>query len=247
MATRGTPVCLGQGISTVCLCPGIRAPSNQSGSRAASSSRSMPDRPGTPRARGKGSVLERAFHRGVGRKCIDVETDRAVQAVSPLMKGRLVATLTVLAVATACSGQSGTPSVIPSTGSPATEAPSAPPVTDYSSFIDGLEAAGFDVRQGEPILDGTLFGPGQSVFIDGVRVSTYEYPTEEALDEFRGSVRDHGYAVPVKGGVAHVDWIAPPHFFAEGKLLVLYLRQEQRTLDALDLLFGRPFAGETGS
>jgi hypothetical protein len=119
------------------------------------------------------------------------------------------------------------------------------PVTDYSSFIDRLEAAGFDVLQGERTGGDHLFRPGQSVFIDGARVSTYEYPSAKALDEFTASVSKDGSSIPARGGgIAIVEW-SPPRFFAAGKLLVLYFGDKQRTLDALELLMGPSFAGGT--
>jgi hypothetical protein len=163
------------------------------------------------------------------------------------MQASLIATLTVLAAATACTGtpsqqaRSVTPSIV---GFPPLEV--TKPVTDYSSFTDGLEVAGYHVRQGERLGGDHLFRPGQSVFIDGVRVSTYEYPSEKALDEFKASVSDDAYSIPVHGGgIAIVEWVAPPHFYAAGRLLVLYFGHKQRTLDALDLLMGRSFAGGT--
>jgi hypothetical protein len=163
----------------------------------------------------------------------------------------LVATLAAVAFGSACTeGQSDRESsVLPSfTGSPTGEPrPSAQPVSDYSTFIDALEAAGLRVREGAPKGgDGTfnLFEPsGRSVHIDGVKVSTYEYPSDEALDEFKRHVSDDGFEVPVPGGrTVIVEW-DPPHFYAAGKLLLLYFGDKRRTLDVLDLLLGPSFAG----
>ncbi|MDP9300335.1 MAG: hypothetical protein M3P43_05495, partial [Actinomycetota bacterium] len=86
--------------------------------------------------------------------------------------------------------------------------------------------------------------PGQTVFIDGVQVSTYEYPSSGTLDEERSAISRDGYSVPTgTGGVAMVEWVATPHFYAGGKLLVLYVGEKQHTLEALDLLLGPQFAG----
>jgi hypothetical protein len=159
----------------------------------------------------------------------------------------VVATLFVIALGTACTGTSdrGAASSVASSsaGSPT---PSVQPVTDYSSFIDGLEISGHEVRHGERTGGDHLFGPGQLVFIDGVRVSTYEFRSERALDEFTASVSDDGYSIPTRGGgIAMVEWVTPPTFYASGKLLVLYFGGKPRTHDALELLMGRPFAGGT--
>ena len=85
----------------------------------------------------------------------------------------------------------------------------------------------------------------QAVLIDGVSVSTYEYPTSKALDEARSSISRDGYSVQTSTaeGSTVVEWVATPHFYSAGTLLVLYVGDEQRTLDALQRLLGPPFAG----
>ncbi|MFL6042575.1 MAG: hypothetical protein ACJ740_14365 [Gaiellales bacterium] len=165
-------------------------------------------------------------------------------------KPQIIAALIAIALSAACTGTRSEiqPSVVPSsTGSPTgAGSPSAQPVSDYSSFIDALEGAGFVVRQGPPRGDGpfsVLTGHGRSVFIDGVRVSTYTYQSEEALGDFRSGVSNDGFSVPVQGGgIAELEW-DPPQFYSAGKLLVLYFGDKQRTLDALDVTLGPPFAG----
>lgn len=44
-------------------------------------------------------------------------------------------------------------------------------------------------------------------------------------------------------GSTVVEWVATQHFYSAGTLLVLYVGDEQRTLDALERLLGPPFAG----
>jgi ABC-type transport system substrate-binding protein len=135
-------------------------------------------------------------------------------------------------------------STLSSTASAAS--PSVQPVTDYSSFAQALESAGFTVRDGERSETDMLFTEDrQAVLIDGVSVSTYEYPTSKALDEARSSISRDGYSVQTStaDGNTVVEWVATPHFYSAGTLLVLYVGDEQRTLDALERLLGPPFAG----
>jgi hypothetical protein len=159
--------------------------------------------------------------------------------------------VTILVAITAGCTRTRTESASPSptssvgTVSPSPGAtPSAQPVTDYSSFTQSLDAAGFTVRDGERTQGGLLSAPSQTAFIDGVKVSTFEYPSEKAMDDVRSSISPDGYSVPTRtGGIALVEWVATPHFYGVGKLLVLYVGDERRTLRALDLLLGRQFAG----
>ncbi len=167
------------------------------------------------------------------------------------MRASLVAALTMVTLAASCTGmrsEGGSPSASASAvaGSPSPDASPAPaaPVIDYSSFIDDLRAAGLNVREGERTGSDQLFRAGRTVFIDGVEVSTYGFPTEKALDEWRSSVSPDGYSVPTRGdGIAMVEWVHPPHFYSAGTLLVLYFGDEPVTLEGLDSLLGPQFAG----
>lgn len=123
------------------------------------------------------------------------------------------------------------------------------PVTDLDSFVRALEVAGYEVREG-PDYENDLFPiPGQEVFIGGVRVLTFEYPTDDALIGWASGVTDHGWGIPAGPYGTHVEWIGPPHFFSAGRLLVLYIgewrrtRDGERTLEALELPLGPKFAG----
>lgn len=162
------------------------------------------------------------------------------------MRTWLVATLTLVMLAS-CTGtrtESAPPSSTPGTISPTPATTASPrPVRDYPSFTQALDAAGFTVREGKR-LGGELFTPGRSVFIDDVAVQAYEYPNEQALDLVRSSVSPDGYSIPTQnGGLAMVEWVRTPHLYAAGKLLVLYVGDNQRTLDALALVLGPQFAG----
>lgn len=41
-----------------------------------------------------------------------------------------------------------------------------------------------------------------------------------------------------------VAWIAPPHFFHRGRIIVLYVGGNELTLDQLTTVLGRQFAGQ---
>ena len=46
-----------------------------------------------------------------------------------------------------------------------------------------------------------------------------------------------------EGFAAHVDWIGPPHWYQAGRITVLYIGENQKTLDMLENLLGLQFAG----
>ena len=165
------------------------------------------------------------------------------------MRASLIAAMTMALLAAACTRQtekassSPTSPTVTNSLSPETT-PSVQPVTDYSSFTSALEADGFTVREGKPAGGDFFAVPGQTVFIDDVLVSAYEYPDPRTLGDVRSSIGRDGYSVPTRtGGIAVVEWVATPHFYGAGRLLVLYVGDERRTLEALDSVLGPQFAG----
>ena len=118
-------------------------------------------------------------------------------------------------------------------------------MTDYPSFTKAMGAAGLEVRvRRGPGLKRLLGVPGHSLEIGDAVLYAHEYPTEQALKDFQGSVDANGGTIPTSDGNGRiiVEW-APPRFYGQGKLLVLYFGHHQRTLEALDLLLGPSFAG----
>lgn len=45
-------------------------------------------------------------------------------------------------------------------------------------------------------------------------------------------------------GTSKFHWIGPPHFYRQGKLLVLYVGDNGKVLKALEAVLGRQFAGK---
>ena len=164
-----------------------------------------------------------------------------------IMTAMILVTLTLAPSCTGLRTETASQSPTPRTGtvspSPGT-APSAQPVTDKSSFTRALDAAGLNVRGGARKRSELFAVPGQALFVQGVSISTYEYPSEEALNKVRSSISSDGYSVPTRtGGVAIVEWVGRPHFYSAGRLLVLYVGDKQRTLKALETILGGQFAG----
>jgi hypothetical protein len=153
----------------------------------------------------------------------------------------------ILALLTwSCTGQGGT------TRPSATESllesqPKPPAVTDSSSFVQALEAAGFSVRvrpgEREAFLGRFLGIRGQAVSLDGDRISAFEFPTERDLTKVIRGISPRGDVLPTSdGGSVIISW-EPPRFYGMGKLLVVYFGDKHGTLLELDRLLGPPFAG----
>ena len=114
------------------------------------------------------------------------------------------------------------------------------PVTDYGSLLDRLRAGGAIVEpEGEaeqPFLSVT----GTMIKLDGEDVQVFQYPDAAAVEAQAARVSRDGSAV----GTTKPHWIGPPHFYKRGRVLVLYVGDEEKVLKALEAALGRQFAGK---
>jgi hypothetical protein len=129
----------------------------------------------------------------------------------------------------------------------------------YGDLVAKLRAGGVTVIEGGAIRPDTssaeaskplLSGAGHLLMVNGERVEVYDYATTflAAADAARispdGSTFSAGFG-PLGGSAASVDWIAPPHFYASGRLIVQYIGTHRDVLAVLTQALGRQIAGGT--
>jgi hypothetical protein len=113
-------------------------------------------------------------------------------------------------------------------------------VGDLASLIAALEAKGAEVSQGDAV-EQPFFSPrGQILQVNGQEVQVFEYPDEDAAGNESAMVSGDGSSV----GTSMMTWMDMPHFYRARKLIVLYVGSDEATLELLETVFGRPFAGE---
>ena len=76
--------------------------------------------------------------------------------------------------------------------------------------------------------------------VSGEDVQVFQYINAAAADAEAALVSPDGSAV----GTSKLHWVGPPHFYKQGKLLVLYVGDNAKVLKALETALGRPFAGQ---
>ncbi len=157
------------------------------------------------------------------------------------MKRRLLAigALFLLTVgAAACRGKAVTPTPTGRERNPST--PTAVthdgPVQDYSSLVDSLRAGGATVEPAGQVSQPFLSVQGQLISLNTEVVQVYEYPDATTPD---------GDATSISSGAIEsvIDWVATPHFFRTGRLLVLYVGDSTAVINALEAVLGPQFAG----
>ena len=112
-------------------------------------------------------------------------------------------------------------------------------VHDHVSFVDSLRAQGLIVEPAGPIAQPFFPQPGQILNVNGQDVQVFEFGDPGLAEGEAEKISPDGSTV----GGSKISWIATPHFFNKGKVIVLYLGTNQTLLDSLNALLGPQFAG----
>ena len=108
------------------------------------------------------------------------------------------------------------------------------------TLISALRTSGLEPRQVDRITQAFFTVPAMVYQLRDGELQVYEFPNEERAAREAENVSADGSSV----GTSKVLWIAPPHFFRAGALLVLYLGNDEQVLDVLRARIGPQFAGQ---
>ena len=133
----------------------------------------------------------------------------------------------------------------PSEGDEPGSIPTATVVSDYDSFVAALSSAGVSTTEREGKWFQRFFGEPLHRLNVGGALYVHEFPTTDALEEFRRKVSGtDGSQIPSRdgNGVVIIDW-GTPRMYANGKVLAIYFGNERATRDTLEELLGPTFTG----
>ena len=127
---------------------------------------------------------------------------------------------------------------------PGTPGSQSGPVHDYASLVDALRAAGATVTPDGPASASLFSTSAVFILVNGERVQVMEYPDDAAADADAAQISADGSTFRRgAGAIIHVDWVAPPHFYKQGRIIVLYVGSNPDTIAMLDAVLGPQFAG----
>jgi hypothetical protein len=114
------------------------------------------------------------------------------------------------------------------------------PVTDYPSLIKSLRASGAGATAVGEVEQPFLSIKGAMIKVHGEDVQVFQYANAAAADGEAAPISRNGMAV----GTRKIFWVGAPHFFKQGRLLVLYVGNNDKVLRSLEVVLGRQFAGQ---
>jgi hypothetical protein len=106
-------------------------------------------------------------------------------------------------------------------------------------FIEALRAQGMDAEKGDPVEQAFFSVIGDSINFDGESVQVFEYDSAETMESDAVLVDADGSPI----GTSMINWVATPHFYKKGRILVLYIGDNAETLKLLESVLGPQFAG----
>ena len=106
-------------------------------------------------------------------------------------------------------------------------------------FIEALRAEGVEAEKGDSVEQAFFSVAGSFVNFDGESVQVFEYGSAETMESDAVLVDADGGSI----GTSMVMWVATPHFYKKGRILVLYVGDNTETLSVLESVLGPQFAG----
>ncbi len=116
----------------------------------------------------------------------------------------------------------------------------ARPVTDAASLISQLRTAGESVELVGEVDQPFLSVTGTMIKLQGEDVQIFQYSSANEMEAQAALISPDGTAV----GTRKIHWIGSPHFFKQGRILVLYVGNDKKVENALEAVLGRQFAGD---
>ncbi len=119
--------------------------------------------------------------------------------------------------------------------------PTVAPGSDMGSLsvlVDALRAAGATVEPVREIRQPFLSVPGKVISVNGIEIQVFEYEDEATMKAEAATIAADGSSV----GTTMITWVDPPHFFAKGSLIVLYVGAGSELVQLLVDVLGEPIA-----
>ena len=111
--------------------------------------------------------------------------------------------------------------------------------SDIDKWLDAVRNHGARVEPAGEVEQPFLTVIGQMVQVNGEDVQVFAYPSAAAMEAQAARISHDGGTV----GTSKIHWIGAPHFFKQGKLLVLYVGENDDLRRILIATLGRQFAG----
>jgi hypothetical protein len=169
----------------------------------------------------------------------------ALFATATALAAQRPATVSAANEPTAAPRLSSTMRPIPLNQRPTPQPEATPPtrsktgsIADLASLMKTLRAQGLKVRFAGAIEDPLLPGTGTALIVNGADVQVFEYADNNAVQAALAMINPDGSLVDVD-----IDWDGSPHFYQSGRIIALYIGNNDTVTKALTRALGTQIAG----
>ena len=113
------------------------------------------------------------------------------------------------------------------------------PIDSHNGLVAALRENGSTVDSVGPISQPFFVPEGQVIRVDGHEVQVFEFTIEQDAQSAAETISPDGSSV----GTSTILWVEAPHFYKSGKLIVLYVGEEDAVVDVLGVILGGQIAG----
>ena len=161
------------------------------------------------------------------------------------MKKTTLLTLILLVIfATACSATRGGEPTAAETNQPddtggtgGTGNTGDTAVSTKADLLAALREAGATITEGGAVENPFFQVEAELLTVNGADLQVYEFADEAARQTAQETINATGNII----GSITVDWMEEPHFFGAGRLIALYVGDDQEIIDLLSASLGDPF------
>ncbi|MEO7971657.1 MAG: hypothetical protein ABI698_10190 [bacterium] len=112
--------------------------------------------------------------------------------------------------------------------------------TEYIRLVKRLRSSGASAKVTAELVRQPFFSvSGRIINVNGESVQVFKFANAAAAEAQAKGVAPDGMTI----GTSKPSWMAPPHFFKGGKLIVLYVGANESVLKVLEASLGTQFAG----
>lgn len=108
---------------------------------------------------------------------------------------------------------------------------------DHASFVSYLQEAGLQVEETGMVSQPFTATEGKTLTVSGDEMQVFEF-ADQATAEAQVSGFKEFFDTSM------IMWIAPPHFYQSGRIIILYLGENAEIIQAMESVAGGQFAGQ---
>jgi len=111
---------------------------------------------------------------------------------------------------------------------------------DQASLLAALQASNATAEIAGSVVQDFFSPEGSLITVNGADIQVFEYESAEMMEQEAAQVSSDGSSV----GTTMVTWMDSPHFYKAGRIIVIYIGSDEKTLNLLQAVLGPQFAGQ---